>query len=237
MLLEISGLNFSYTRGALALEDINLNLQKGEVLGLIGPNGSGKSTLIKCIFDLLHKNSGDIRILGVDNSQLEAKRSGLFLSSNDNLPNFLSGAEYLELNKKLYKTTLDDSRVEDLWDRYGLTARVNHLIEDYSHGMKKKLQIVTALALSRDLTVIDETLNGIDLEALMNAEKDIKEPTSGNKSGVILCTHDFGLLERISDRIVFLWRGNILETSPTRDLIDRYGSLGEMANFILGEVS
>jgi ABC-2 type transport system ATP-binding protein len=93
--------------------------------------------------------------------------------------------------------------------------------------MRKKTQLVAALLVRRRLTVIDETLNGVDLEALHLAEQELAGLRDEGRS-VLLCTHDFPVLERIADEIVFLDHGRVVFNAPTEGLVDEYGSLERM---------
>ncbi|WP_129657368.1 ATP-binding cassette domain-containing protein [Rothia uropygialis] len=101
--------------------------------------------------------------------------------------------------------------------------------------MKKKLQLVSALLLRRKLTVIDETLNGLDLEALARSEADLFS-LAKNGSSLLLCSHDLGLLERIADRIVFMIQGNVVVSESKTTLVQDYGTLGRMVEELLTEV-
>lgn len=225
--LEAHRLTFGYSPERTVLHDVDLRLDAGEVVGLIGPNGSGKSTLIRLLADLLHTRHGDIRVCGLDHRSRGAKTALMHLASNDYLPEFLTGLEYLRFMHSLYDEPLDVAAAETAFDRYQMTGRHQDLIEDYSHGMRKKTQLIAALLLRRPLTLIDETLNGIDIDATYTFERDIAELRMDGH-GVLLCSHDFALLERCADRVVFLHHGVVLEDAPTPDLCTRHGNLDLM---------
>lgn len=232
-LLSVSHLSFSYDADRYVLFDVSFDVCPGQVVGLIGANGAGKTTLIKLIFNVLSLKKGEIRVAGSSNGRAPARLSGVYLSTNDNMPEFLTGDEYVRLFESLYGVRHDDTRTSQLLQRYGLFAQRNELIEDYSHGMKKKLQFVTALLLNRPLTVIDETLNGIDLESLFYAADDIRSQC-GADSAVLLCTHDFAMLERIADRIVLLHDGIVEYDGSVNEIKDEYGSIENLTMSKLG---
>ncbi|MGX2995801.1 ABC transporter ATP-binding protein [Streptomyces sp. JNUCC 64] len=225
--LDVQNLTYSYDGTVNVLSDVSLAVGEGEIVGLIGPNGSGKSTLIKNIFDLLRLQSGSIRIGGHEHTTAAAKSEAVYLSSNDYLPEFLTGREYLTLMGTMYQTGVDHSEARGLFRRFSMDGRYDDLIEDYSHGMRKKTQLVAALVMRRPLTVIDETLNGIDLEALHLAEAELGRLRDEGRS-VVLCTHDFPVLERLADRIVFLDLGDVIQDGPTDRLGAEHGSLSAM---------
>ncbi len=226
-LLTVSDVSYSYDGSVNVLLDVSFSVEEGEIVGLIGPNGSGKSTLIRNVFDLVCLQSGSIRIGGKEHTMPEAKRVGMYLSSNDYLPEFLTAREYITMIGELLEFDVDHGEAIGLFRKFSMEGRYDDLIEDYSHGMRKKTQLVSALVMCRQLTVIDETLNGIDLEALALAEKEFRRIRNSGHS-ILLCTHDFAVLERIADRILFLDLGHIVCGGATGDLIAEHGSLGAM---------
>ncbi|MEE1939668.1 ABC transporter ATP-binding protein [Streptomyces sp. TRM 70361] len=232
-LLDIRNVSYSYDGVVNVLADVSLSVEEGTIVGLVGPNGSGKSTLIKNIFDLVRLQSGSLRVGGHEHASPEAKAQGMYLSSNDYLPEFLTAREYLSLLGDLFRTETDHSAALELFRRFSMEGRYDHLIEDYSHGMRKKTQLVSALVMRRPLTVIDETLNGIDLEALHLSEREFRRLRDEGRS-ILLCTHDFTVLERLADRVVFLDLGHVVSDEPTHELIAEHGSVATMVFDHLG---
>ncbi len=231
-LLTARQVTFAYKRGVNALDDVDLQVQAGEIVGLIGANGSGKSTFIQLVFDLLRAQGGTVSIAGRPNNELSAKLSAMYLPSEDLLPEFLTGLEYLRLVYSMYKEPFDTSEVEQQLRKFSMLGRENDLIEDYSHGMRKKLQVISALLLDRPLLAIDETLNGIDLEALNLVEHEFRRLRSTG-TALLLCTHDFDLLARLADRIVLLAHGTVLVDSTIDDIRTLHGSIHEMVSSLL----
>lgn len=231
--LEVRNVRYSYDGFLNVLENVSLSIGEGTIVGLIGPNGSGKSTLIKNIFDLLRLQSGTVSVGGFEHASTEAKGQGIYLASNDYLPEFLSAREYISLLGRLYHLEVDHTRARELFRRFSMGGRYDDLIEDYSHGMRKKTQLISALLLRRPLTVIDETLNGIDLEALYLSEQEFRGLRDEGLS-ILLCSHDFALLERLAGRIVFLDLGQVVCDEPTERLTATHGSLETMVFDHLG---
>jgi ABC-2 type transport system ATP-binding protein len=232
-LLNVNDVSYSYDGIVNVLLDISFTVEEGAIVGLVGPNGSGKSTLIKNIFDLVRLQSGSIRVGGHEHALPEAKQLGMYLSSNDYLPEFLTAREYVSMMGKLFDLDVDHDEAIGLFRKFSMEGRYDHLIEDYSHGMRKKTQLVSALVMQRPLTVIDETLNGIDLEALHLSEEQFRRVRDEGRS-ILLCTHDFAVLERLADRVIFLDLGHVVYNEPTQDLIDEHGSLSAMVFDYLG---
>ena len=226
-LLNVSDVSYSYDGIVNVLLDVTFTVEKGTIVGLVGPNGSGKSTLIKNIFDLVRLQSGSIWIGGQEHARPEAKQLGMYLASNDYLPEFLTAREYISMMGKLYGLDADHDEALALFRKFAMEGRYDDLIEDYSHGMRKKTQLVSALVIRPPLTVIDETLNGIDLEALHLAEKEFSRARDEGRS-ILLCTHDFAVLERLADRTVFLDLGHVVYDESTNHLVEEHGSVAAM---------
>ncbi|MER5888024.1 ABC transporter ATP-binding protein [Streptomyces sp. NPDC001941] len=226
-LLKVSDVTYSYDGIVNVLLNVSLSVEEGTIVGLVGANGSGKSTLIRNVLDLVRLQSGSITVDGHPHDRPEAKQACVYLSSNDYLPEFLTAREYLTMVGRLYGVEVDHDEAVALFRRFSMEGRYDHLVEDYSHGMRKKTQLVSALVVRRPLTVIDETLNGIDLEALHLAEEEFRRVREEGRS-ILLCTHDFGVLERLSDKIVFLDLGQLVSEEPTAELVAEHGSVSAM---------
>lgn len=163
-MLQIENLSFQYDQ-TMILEDLSLMIARQEIVALAGPNGSGKTTLIKNIMNLLEKQSGQILINHQQHTDAKVQKEIMYLPSEDYLPEFLTGKEYLSLLGQLYQTSLNQKLLAKLLRYYAMTDSVGQLIETYSHGMKKKIQLISAFIIQPPLLIIDETLNGMDIEA------------------------------------------------------------------------
>lgn len=206
--LNISDINFSYDGKHNVLNNINLCIKKGEVTVLAGPNGCGKTTLIKLIFDLLNIQEGDITINGMENTISDCKKQSMYLPGDNILPEFLTGVEYIGFMKRLYGFSESDKLLNDLIKYYSMEEHLNSLIESYSHGMKKKIQLIAAFFIQPDFLVIDETLNGIDIKSKEVSKVLVRKLAKKNK-GVILCTHDLEFAEEVGERAILMYEGTI----------------------------
>jgi len=233
MMLDVESVYFAYERKTEVLHNISFSINPGERVGMIGPNGSGKSTLIRLISDLLQLKKGSIRIADRPHLEKSSRQNLVYIASNDYLPEFLSGYEYIELMHHFYGINCDPDSVEDICARYNMQGRQKDLIEDYSHGMRKKIQIISSLLLQRPLMIIDETLNGVDVDALYEFEQDAHN--IDNNRSLLLCSHDFRLLESICTRIIFLYHGRIYHDLPISQLISKFGSTETMVRQVIRE--
>ena len=225
--LDVEKVSYFYGSRAPVLHEVTFFVNAGEIVGLVGPNGSGKSTLIKLVFNLLQLKEGSIRINGNSHQAKATRVQAQYLASNDHIPEFPRASEYLQLAADLYHENLDASEAESFFESYGMPNRLHDLMEDYSHGMRKKVQLISAFLMRRPLTVIDETLNGIDIEALHLVEKELLSMRSQGR-GILLCTHDFPMLERVADRVIFIDYGHIISNMSIRSLRQTGSTLEEL---------
>ncbi|MDQ4501787.1 ABC transporter ATP-binding protein [Sinomonas sp. ASV322] len=209
--LNVHDVGFVYpSSNAPALTGVSFCIEAGEIVGLVGPNGSGKSTLIRLIFNLMERQEGAVLVNGVDHRSETARIGAIHLPSDNELPEFLTGVEYIRVLAGLYRQIgPTDERIQEQFSTFGMAGRSSHLIEDYSHGMQKKLLLSSAFLLRRRLTVIDETLNGIDLDAVDVCKAEFRDMRSRGQS-VLLCSHDFSLLEDVADRVLVLRAGKLV---------------------------
>ncbi|WP_336854520.1 ABC transporter ATP-binding protein [Sinomonas albida] len=215
--LSVQDASFAYpSADTAALTRVSFQMEAGEIVGLVGPNGSGKSTLIRLIFNLMDRQDGTILINGADHRSDIARMEAIYLPSDNELPEFLTGAEYLHVLAQLYRDSncADESVVRAQFSSFGMDGRSGHLIEDYSHGMQKKLLLSSAFLLQRPLTVIDETLNGVDLDAVEVCKAEFSRMKARGGS-LLLCSHDFSLLEEVADRVLILRAGQLVADLDT----------------------
>lgn len=206
-MLVVENVRFSYGNKEV-LKGVSFELQKGEIAGLVGANGSGKTTLIQNILNILIPSSGSISINGLSNNDVNSLKNIVYISGNDYLPNFLTGMEYIELLFDMYKSKLDREKLDRMLEYYSLNDFIHKNIENYSHGMKKKLQIISALVINPEIIIVDETLNGLDIVS-REITKSLFNQFITNEKSILLCTHDFSLVEELKSRAIFINDGII----------------------------
>ncbi|WP_125963583.1 ABC transporter ATP-binding protein [Bifidobacterium dolichotidis] len=224
--LEVSDVDFGYVRSHRVLNDVNLTVPEATITGLIGPNGSGKTTLINLISDVYDLQSGKITVLGKPSTSCAGKIGIMHVGGNNDVPTFLTGMEYIMTMGRLYGVNIRRSRVRKLFARFGMAGAENRLIDSYSHGMKKKAQLCAAFLIRCPLTIVDETLNGIDIDAWYVCVEEFKSLREDGLS-VLLCTHDFTLLQQVSDDIVLLHNGHMDKPLVTTDVERLFGGIAE----------
>ncbi|HZL34418.1 MAG TPA: ABC transporter ATP-binding protein [Tepidisphaeraceae bacterium] len=204
-----------------ALDDLTLNIRRGEVFGLLGPNGSGKSTTIKLLLGLIFPTAGSATILGQPaGSTLINERIG-FLPEESYLYRFLSGEETLYFYGRLFKIPRKElnRRVPLLLDTVGLNTRDRkRKLREYSKGMARRIGLAQALINNPDLILLDEPTTGLDPIGTREM-KDLILSLKQQGKTVLLCSHLLADVQDVCDRITILFRGQRQTLGEVRDLL------------------
>ncbi|PCF64402.1 hypothetical protein B5C02_12150 [Staphylococcus pseudintermedius] len=217
-MLSIENVSFKYddSRSEI-LKNINCKMQYGDFIALIGPNGSGKTTLIKLIANTLNLEQGKILLDSVSNKNPAFNSQVLYLPSDDLLPGFMSGNEYLKLMHRLYNKELCVSLLDDLSEKLSLHSALHSLIDSYSTGMKKKLQVILSLLIEPKILIIDETLNGMDIESIEITKK-LYQQIANDETIIIMCSHDLYLLDDLCNKCLMIYSGKLCLYEPMKNL-------------------
>lgn len=219
-ILEVKNLNKKYDD--FELNNININLPKGMIMGLIGENGAGKSTTIKSILNIINTNSGEIKIFGKDNKKFEKQiKEDIGVVLDDSfLSDYLTPSDINKIMKNIYKNW-----DEKLYFKYieDFKLPLNKPSKEFSSGMKMKLKIATALSHHPKLLILDEPTSGLD-PVVRNDILDIfQEFIQDEEHGILVSSHITSDLEHISDYITFINEGEIIFTKTRDELLDNYG--------------
>lgn len=220
--IEIKGLKKSY--GDFQLGAIDLEIPRGIMVGLIGENGAGKTTLIKLLLNVIKKDSGDVKIFGNDYLECEneiKEEIGVVLDE-EFFPELLCAKDinlimqdvYKNWDKQLFYEYLDEFKIEE-----------NKAIKTLSKGMKKKLEIATALAHHPKLLILDEATSGLDPVVRGKVLDIFMKFLEDEENTVLLSTHITSDLENIADRIIFIDKGSKVLDKNRDELFDNYGIL------------
>lgn len=209
-----------------AVNDLNLEIKKGEFFGLLGPNGAGKSTTIRMISTLTPKTSGDIIInnKSMDRNLREVKMKIGVVPQGNNLEMEMTAFENLELHGRLYNMPKDIRRknIEELLEFTELSERANSLVKTYSGGMKRKLMIGRALMHNPDLLLLDEPTVGLDATARRRMW-DLLKRLKDKGLTVLLTTHYIEEAEVLCDRVGLIDGGCLIELDSPKNLIEKVG--------------
>ena len=220
--IEIKDLSKTYDK--FKLDDINLNIPKGIIVGLIGENGAGKTTLIKSILNLINIDSGDIKIFGKSNKESDAiiKEDIGIVLDNMFFPEILNAKDINLIMKDIYKNW--DS---DLYFNYleKFDIPLSKKIKDLSKGMRKKLEIITALVHKPKILILDEPTSGLDPVVRNEILDMFLEFIQDENNTILLSSHITSDLEHIADRIVFIDHGKLIMDEDKDEILDNYGIL------------
>ncbi|MEM4711347.1 MAG: ABC transporter ATP-binding protein [Candidatus Woesearchaeota archaeon] len=196
-----------------ACVDINLNIPKGDVFAFIGPNGAGKTTTIKMLTGILKPTKGDILINGnnINENPLEAKKIIGYLPDRPFLYEKLTGREFLFMVKEIFKVSdkAFNSSLEYYLEYFTFKDRIDELIENYSHGMKQKIVLISALIHDPEIFIMDEPLVGLDPKS-SKLLKDLIKNLSEKGKTFFISTHILSLVEEICKNVAIINRGRII---------------------------
>ena len=221
-MLEIKNLSKTYPGGKLAVDNLTLNVEAGKIYGFIGHNGAGKSTTLKCVAGVLDFDAGDISIDGhsILKEPVAAKRVTAFLPDNPDLYEFMSGIRYLEFIADIYEIPKEERSplISKYSDAFELTGSLGSAINGYSHGMKQKLAIISALIRRPRLLILDEPFVGLDPSAAFTLKTYLHE-LCADGGAVFFSTHVLEVAEKLCDMIAIIKQGRLVEAGTTAEVV------------------
>ena len=207
--------------GTVAVNDVHLHVQPGEVFGFIGPNGAGKTTTIKMMAGLLSPTQGSVFIDGVDMAKdpVRAKLKIGLIPDRPFLYEKLTAMEFLQFTAGLYHVGKQAfaEKTRELLGRFSLLDRANELIEAYSHGMKQRLIMCAALLHEPQVIIVDEPMVGLDPRGIKMV-KELFGTLARNGTTVFMSTHTLRLAEEVCDRIAIIHKGRLMVIGTLQDL-------------------
>ena len=221
-MLTISHYTKTYPGGKTAVEDLSLHVPAGELCGFIGHNGAGKTTTLRAAAGVMSFTQGTIAIDGHDDrtDPVAAKAVTAFLPDNPDLYEFMSGIEYLNLIADLYDIPARqrEERVRLYADAFALTGDLGSAIASYSHGMKQKLAIISALIRKPKLLILDEPFVGLDPAAAHLLKGYLRELCEAG-GAVFFSTHVLEVAEKLCDTIAIIKDGRLVRYGPTEEVV------------------
>ncbi|NLY68572.1 MAG: ABC transporter ATP-binding protein [Clostridiales bacterium] len=204
-----------------AVDDLSLHIQAGEICGFIGHNGAGKTTTIKAVCGILPFDSGEIYVDGISvkENPLEVKRRIAYLPDNPNLYEFLSGIKYLNFIADVFSVgkTEREERIAKYADMFELTPALAQSISSYSHGMKQKLALISALMHEPKLLLLDEPFVGLDPKASHLLKIEMRE-LCRQGSAIFFSTHVLEVAEKLCDKIAIIKNGKLIRAGETEEV-------------------
>ncbi|HLS35540.1 MAG TPA: ABC transporter ATP-binding protein [Bacillota bacterium] len=204
-----------------AVQNLDLEIGRGEIFAFLGPNGAGKTTTIKMLTGLLEPTSGEVILNGVNiwEHPIEAKKQLAYVPDHPNLYPKLTGREYIEFIASVYQVDEDEftKDINPLLDAFTLRDRADELIESYSHGMKQKTAICGALIHRPEVLFLDEPTVGLDPKSAREL-KDILTERAEKGMTTFMSTHILEIAEQMCDRIGIIYEGDLTALGTMEEL-------------------
>lgn len=205
-----------------AVDDLSLHIAPGEVYGFIGHNGAGKTTTLKACCGLLQPDAGDVFIDGVSVTAhpLEAKRRLAYIPDNPELYEFLTGVKYLNFVADIYGVEKDarEERIHRYAELFSLTGDLAQPISAYSHGMKQKLAVISALVHEPKLILMDEPFVGLDPKASFELKQLMREHCARG-GAIFFSTHVLDTAEKLCDKIAIIRMGRLVVSGSMAEVL------------------
>ena len=220
--LEIKNFSKSYTSDKRAASDVNITVEARDIFGFIGHNGAGKSTTIRAIVGVLEFEEGEIYIDGhsVKNESMECKKITAYIPDNPDLYEHLTGIQYLNFIADVFgiEASVRQERIKKYADEFEITSALGDMISSYSHGMKQKVAIISALIHEPKLLVLDEPFVGLDPKAALTL-KNLMHEMCDKGSAVFFSTHVLDVAQKLCNKIAIIKQGKIVASGQMDELI------------------
>lgn len=220
-MLRIEHLSKSYEKGTYAVRDLSLHIEKGDVFGFIGHNGAGKTTTIKAATGILEFDGGEIFIDGISikKDPVACKRKFAYIPDNPELYNNMKGIKYLDFVADIYGVSSADraARVGKYGRMLEIYDDLGGVISTYSHGMKQKLVIISALIHAPKLLIMDEPFVGLDPKSA-HTVKELMAQLVDEGGAVFFSTHVLDVAEKICNKMAIIKNGELIASGATSDI-------------------
>ena len=228
-ILDIRGFSKSYDGKVMAVDNLSLTIEPGDIYGFIGKNGAGKTTTLRAAAGILRFDIGDMLVDGtsIKADPLACKRKIAYIPDNPDLYEFLTGRQYLDFVADLFEIAVDErgQRIEHYARALDLSDRLHDLISSYSHGMKQKLAMIGGFIHRPVLFLMDEPFVGLDPEAVVRVRQIIRD-FCAQGSAVFFSTHVLEVAQKLCNKVAVIKEGRLIAAGPT-DQVRGQGSLEE----------
>ncbi|MDE2783862.1 MAG: ABC transporter ATP-binding protein [Gemmatimonadota bacterium] len=218
----------------VAVQDLDMRVQPGEIVGFLGPNGAGKTTTVKVLTCMIKPSGGSARVAGFDVGQdpMEVKKRVGYVPEAGALYETLTAEEYLGLVANLRGITgsAADTRIREFLGLFGILAARNQRLVEYSKGMRQKVLISAALIANPEVLFLDEPLNGLDANAALVVKELLRELASQGRT-ILFCSHILEVVERICTRIIIINEGRVITEGRPAEIAAEAGESSLEAAF------
>jgi ABC-2 type transport system ATP-binding protein len=224
-IIEVTGLTKRF-RNVTAVDQLSLNVQKGDVFGFLGPNGAGKSTTIRMLLTLIKPNSGSIKLF---NKSLFKERRNILkdvgaIVEKPDFYGYLSAYKNLEILSRISGREVSAKKIDEILDTVGLLERRMSKVKTYSHGMKQRLGIAQALLHDPELIILDEPTTGLDPQGMKEIRDLIINLSDEKAKTIFLSSHILSEVEQVANRMIIINKGKTVVEGSVKDLLNSSGT-------------
>jgi ABC-2 type transport system ATP-binding protein len=235
-MIEIKNVSKSYNGAVKAVDELNIIIPDGEIIGFLGPNGAGKTTTIKMITGITKPDTGSITINGISVAEnaLEAKRQFGFVPDSPDMFLRLKGIEYLNFMADIYNVDGDTrkQRIRELANRFDMESVLTDQIQSYSHGMRQKIVIMGVLVHSPSVWILDEPMTGLDPKSSFLLKEMMREHAEGGKT-VFFSTHVLEVAEKLCDKVAIINKGKLQFYGTMEEMREHFKTDDSLENIFL----
>ncbi len=220
-MIEIKNVSKTYNGEKKALNQVSFDIKDGEIFGFIGHNGAGKTTMIKSLVGILDFESGDILInnKSIKKDPIGCKLEMAYVPDNPDLYENMSAIDFINFVCDMYNTPIETRKenIEKYAKMFEMEDKLNDDISSFSHGMKQKVALMSALSHNPNVLVMDEPFVGLDPKAVFDIKNIMKEMTKEGKT-IFFSTHILDVAEKLCDRVAIIKNGNIVKIGTMKDI-------------------
>ena len=221
-MLKIDHVTKHYKGSNKGVSDISLHIAPGDIYAFIGHNGAGKTTTLKCVAGIHGFDAGEITIDGIDISKdpIKSKQCFAYIPDNPDLYEYLTGIQYLSFVADVFGVSAADreERIKTYGDAFEITESLGDLISSYSHGMKQKLAIISALVHQPKLLILDEPFVGLDPKAAVIL-KDIMRKLCAEGGAIFFSTHVLDVAEKLCNKVAIIKDGTLIASGTMEEIV------------------
>lgn len=227
-MLTIQNLTKHYKGSNKGVTNLTLEIKPGDIYGFIGHNGAGKTTTIKCIAGIHGFEEGEILVdgLSVKTDTLACKQRIAYIPDNPDLYEYMTGIQYLNFIADIFRISATErkERIQKYADAFEITASLGDLISSYSHGMKQKLAIISALVHKPKLLILDEPFVGLDPKASVIL-KDIMHQICADGGAIFFSTHVLDVAEKLCNKVAIIKDGRLVTCGDMEQVVAKGATL------------
>ena len=230
-MLVIKNLTKHYKGSNKGVTDINLSVEAGDIYAFIGHNGAGKTTTLKCVAGIHEFEQGEILVNGISMKEkpMLCKQQFAYIPDNPDLYEYLTGIQYLNFIADIFEVSAREreEKIQRYAESFGITASLGDLISSYSHGMKQKLAIISALVHQPKLLILDEPFVGLDPKAAVELKTMMRELCQEG-GAIFFSTHVLDVAEKLCNKVAIIKDGVLIKAGAMDEIVRKGESLEEI---------